>query len=208
VHHPLPRLPDGSVASPHEREPDPGAFDDGWYEHRKRAVAVAMLPRRRFRNAFEPGCSTGALTEMLALRCDELLATDVADDALDTARARLDSVAGVTFLNWALGDPWPADMFDLIVLNEVGYYVKPEAFDAVVEDVAHHLGPDAVVLAAHWRHPVSNYPATGDEVHDALARNPGLIRTARYEDADVLIETFASAAVPPDSVARREGLVD
>ncbi|QCQ90955.1 SAM-dependent methyltransferase [Rhodococcus sp. SGAir0479] len=202
------RLPDDYFTDMYAQDPDPWRFDERWYEHRKRALTVAMLPRRRFRNAFEPGCSTGALTEMLALRCDELLATDVVDDVLDTARARLDGVPGVTFLNWALGDPWPADMFDLIVLSEVGYYVKPEAFDDVVEDVAHHLGPDAVVLAAHWRHPVSDYPTTGDEVHDALARNPGLIRTARYEDADVLIETFASAAVPPDSVARREGLVD
>ena len=82
------RLPDAFFDAMYDADPDPWGFEDRWYERRKRALTTAMLPRERFRNAFEPGCSIGTLTDLLAPRCDRLTATDVADSALDSARAR------------------------------------------------------------------------------------------------------------------------
>ncbi len=29
----------------------------------------------------------------------------------------------VDFRHWALGEPWPDEQFDLIVLSEIGYYL-------------------------------------------------------------------------------------
>ena len=47
---------------------DPWGFTSRWYERRKYAISVAMLPSARYRSAFEPGCSIGELTAMLAPR--------------------------------------------------------------------------------------------------------------------------------------------
>lgn len=202
------RLPDDYFTRLYATSRDPWGFDERWYERRKRALTAAVLPRDRFRSAFEPGCSIGNLTAVLAPRCDRVLATDVVDEALTTARARLADQPHVTFARWALGDEWPRAQFDLIVLSEVCYYLDPAVLPAVLDEAAAHLAPDGVVLAVHWRHPVTDYPMTGDAVHARLNECHALTRTAYYADPDVLVETFAPAAPPPHSVARREGLVD
>ncbi|MBB5639980.1 bifunctional PIG-L family deacetylase/class I SAM-dependent methyltransferase [Cryobacterium roopkundense] len=74
-------------------ESDPWGVETRWYEERKRALTLAALPRQRFRSALELGCSTGVLTVELAARCDELLAVDSAEQALEIARARLGGAA-------------------------------------------------------------------------------------------------------------------
>ena len=66
---------------------DPWGFEDRWYERRKSAIALAMLPAERYRAAFEPGCSIGVLTRMLAPRCT-LLACDLAAAAVKAAVGR------------------------------------------------------------------------------------------------------------------------
>ena len=202
------RLPEDYFTRMYAENPDPWGFADRWYEHRKRALTMGMLPRSRFHRAFEPGCSIGALTELLAPRCDHLLATDIVDSALAAARKRLAEHPGVSFTRWALADAWHDEDFDLIVLSEVCYYLAPDALRAVLDDALAHLTHDGVLLAAHWRHPVEGYLMTGDQVHSQFAQHPGFARTARYEDPDVVIETFTPASAPPTSVAEEEGLVE
>ena len=67
---------------------DPWGFEERWYERRKYAIALAMLPAERYRAAFEPGCSIGVLTAMLAPRCGTLLACDLAAAAVKAAAGR------------------------------------------------------------------------------------------------------------------------
>src|SRR5215470_7429555 len=115
------RLPDSYFDGMYAASGDPWQLQDRWYEQRKFAITMALLPHPRYRHAFEPGCSVGVLTEQLARRCDRVTATDVAAAALDAARARLPD-EGVTLLRQSLDEPWPATDFDLIVISEVGYY--------------------------------------------------------------------------------------
>ena len=58
---------------------------------------------------FEPACSVGVLTEMLAEHCDEVHAVDVVDTAAEQARARIDR-AGLDHVHVRTADaldPWP-----------------------------------------------------------------------------------------------------
>jgi hypothetical protein len=57
---------------------DPWGFEDRWYEQRKCAISLALLPAGRYGRAFEPGCSIGVLTHLLAQRCGTLLSCDAA----------------------------------------------------------------------------------------------------------------------------------
>ena len=61
----------------YQHSDDPWHLREGWYERRKRSLTLALLPRPRYRNAFEPGCANGELTAELAARCEMLLAADL-----------------------------------------------------------------------------------------------------------------------------------
>jgi cyclopropane fatty-acyl-phospholipid synthase-like methyltransferase len=184
---------------------DPWQLSTRWYEQRKYAITLALLPHRRYRHAFEPGCSIGALTELLAQRCDQVTAVDVADAALRTADARLRDAGlrdQVTLERSSLDDAWPPGPFDLLVLSEVAYYLEAGTLAAVLRRECRGLRPGATVVAAHWRHAVADYPLTGDEAHAVIAQTPGLTPLGCYRDSDVVIEVFDNG--DGQSVAARE----
>ena len=187
------------------RHDDPWGFDSRWYEERKRAVLLAALPRRRYRATFEAGCSTGALTAQLADRSDRVLAVDLAPAALERARTRLADRAHVELRQATLPDDWPDGEFDLVVLSEVAYYWAGADLERGLTASVDSLSEDGHLVACHWRHPVSDYPWTGDEVHDALAARPDLVRLVRHEEEDFVLEVFARPGAR--SVAAEAGLV-
>ena len=66
---------------------DPWRFRTSAYEQAKYRRTIAALGARRFRSAFEVGCSIGVLTRLLGACCDLVLAVDFVDQPLATARA-------------------------------------------------------------------------------------------------------------------------
>jgi len=194
------RMPDSYFDSMYEASADPWQLQDRWYEQRKFAITMALLPHPRYRHAFEPGCSVGVLTEQLVGRCDHVTATDVAAAALESARERLPN-DNVTLLRRSLDDAWPATDFDLIVLSEVGYYLQATALREMLDREVPRLTNPATIVAAHWRHSVADYPMTGDQTNGVIAATPGLHRIGGYRDMDVAIEIFDTAT--SESVATR-----
>ena len=63
------RLPDAYFDAKYADSVDPWQLEARWYERRKYAITLALLPYPRYRHAFEPGCSIGVLTEHLTRRC-------------------------------------------------------------------------------------------------------------------------------------------
>lgn len=199
------RLPDAYFDRMYVGTDDPWRLSRRWYEQRKYAITLAMLPARRYRHAFEPGCSIGTLTAELARRCDRVTAVDVADAAVRGADARLRESGcrdRVTLTRSSLDEPWPAGPFDLLVLSEVAYYLAGETLAAVLRRECPRLAPGATIVAAHWRHDVADYPLTGDAAHDIIAGTPGLASLGRYRDSDVVIDVFDTG--DGRSVAARE----
>ncbi|HEY5857682.1 MAG TPA: SAM-dependent methyltransferase [Aldersonia sp.] len=189
--------------------PDPWGFAWRWYEQRKYALTVAALPRARFRRALEPGCSIGVLTALLARRCDEIVATDVVEDALAAARTRIAATpdAGrVECRTWAFGSAWGSlGRFDLIVLSEVAYYLHADALRAALETAVDHLEPGGTLVCVHWRHPAPDYPLTGDEVHRIVHATDVLSPLATYGDDDFRLDVFTRG--PAISVATADGVL-
>ena len=201
------RLPDEYFDRMYALADDPWRLSSRWYEHRKYAITLAMLPHPTFRHAFEPGCSIGTLTERLCHRCDHVTAVDIAEAALCGADLRLQQAgcrSRVTLSRSSLDEPWPTEPFDLIVLSEVGYYLESTNLTAVLARECPRLQAGTVVIATHWRHPVDEYPLTGDQVHQIIVRAPGLTRTGGYCDRDVVIDLFETGEA--QSVAVRERL--
>jgi SAM-dependent methyltransferase len=201
------RLPDDYFDRMYAGDDDPWRLSSRWYEKRKYAITLALLPKRRYRHAFEPGCSIGTLTALLALRCDHVTAVDVADAAVRIADARL-RAAGlrgqVTLARASLDSAWPPGPFDLLVLSEVAYYLTADKLAEVLRRECPRLRPGATVVAAHWRHTVTDYPLTGDNAHAVIAATPGLTSLGCYRDNDVVVEVFDTG--DGRSVAAREGV--
>jgi hypothetical protein len=199
------RLPDAYFDRVYAGVKDPWQLSTRWYEQRKYAITLALLPDRRYRHAFEPGCSIGILTAQLARRCDHVTAIDVVDAALRSADARLRQAGcrdRVTLYQSSLDDTWPPGPFDLLILSEVAYYLEADALATVLSRECPRLQRSAKIVAAHWRHAVTDYPLTGDAAHAVIAETPGLTSVARYGDRDVVIEVFDTG--DGRSVAARE----
>jgi cyclopropane fatty-acyl-phospholipid synthase-like methyltransferase len=201
------RLPDAYFDQMYAGVDDPWQLSSRWYEQRKYAITLALLPNRRYQHAFEPGCSIGTLTALLAGRCDRVTAVDVADAAVRGADARLRDAGcrdRVTLVRSSVAAVWPPGSFDLLVLSEVAYYLEEDALAGVLGRECARLQPGANVVAAHWRHPVADYPLSGDAAHAVIARTPGLTPLACYRDRDVVVEVFDTG--DGRSVAAREGV--
>jgi LmbE family N-acetylglucosaminyl deacetylase/SAM-dependent methyltransferase len=182
------------------RERDPWGLDRRFYERRKRAVLLSALVRARFRRAFEPGCATGLLTAELAGRCDEVIAWDLADAAVDRSRARLHGAANVTVSQGAIPDQWPDGTFDLVVLSEVGYYCHD--LGALTARVDRTLDEDGVLVACHWRRAAPMHPQTAGGVHAALGAGRRLV--VDHIEEDFLLQVWTRSGT---SVAAADGIV-
>jgi SAM-dependent methyltransferase len=147
---------------------DPWGFATRPYEARKYAATLAALPHERYSSAFEIGCSIGVLTEQLAPRCDRLLSVDVAERALEQARARCRHLPQVRFAQMAVPAQFPGESFDLILVSEVGYYWGWDDLAVAQRQIVEHLSPAGQLLLVHWTPFVEDYPLTGDQVHEAF----------------------------------------
>ncbi|WP_066586543.1 bifunctional PIG-L family deacetylase/class I SAM-dependent methyltransferase [Cellulomonas timonensis] len=187
----------------YSRRGDPWRLETRWYEERKRALTLAALPTPRFGSVLEVGCSIGMLTAELAQRSDHLLATDLAESAVETATARLAHAPHVIVVPHDIRTGVPGGPYDLVVLSEVGYYLTRAELVELAGQAQKALAPGGTVLACHWRHPVPEYSQTGDDVHRVLDRALGLTRVSAYRDADMALDVWSADGA---SVAQREGL--
>jgi cyclopropane fatty-acyl-phospholipid synthase-like methyltransferase len=151
------------------------------YEAAKYRHTLDMLDGRHFAAGLEVGCSIGVLTRLLAGRCETLLAVDIVEAPLRLARARCEDLTQVRFARMQAPQEWPDQVFDLIVLSEVLYFLSPDDIVYCARRVADGTSPDAAVLLVNWLGQ-SDDPSTGDEAADRLiVALAGLFRVDRTE---------------------------
>ncbi len=171
--------------------PDPWGFESRWYEQRKYALTVAALPEPFYRSGFEPGCSVGVLTSLLAPRCERLLATEVVPSALARAADRMSGVEHVVFENRAIPESWPRGPFDLVVLSEIAYYFDAATLTEIVAHLVESTVAGATVVAVHWRGE-TDYPLTGDEAHKILNASRDLDLLVHHLEDDFLLDVWCT----------------
>jgi protein-L-isoaspartate O-methyltransferase len=103
----------GQFDEAYRSDADPWDFATSDYEQRKYAITLASLPLGRYRRCFEPGCSVGVLTSMLATRCDKVVAMEASSAACETASRRLRSFKNVEVVHGSIPEMWPRGPFDL-----------------------------------------------------------------------------------------------
>ena len=172
------------------RSPDPWGVGSRPYEQRKLALTLAALPRARYRRAFEPGCSIGALTSVLAERVERLVAWDLSPAALELAQRR-GLPAHVELGQGCVPRDWPEGRFDLIVFSELGYYLDATDLDLFVSRACASLEQGGHLVAAHWRGEVPGAELSAERVHARLAASR-LLGLARYEESLFVLDVFGA----------------
>lgn len=147
-------------------DPDPWGFRDSAYEREKYTRSIAALPKPRYERCLELGCSIGELSALLALRCDALLGIDVHEGSLLLARARNEAHGHVQFEVMQFPRHIPAGQFDLLVISEVAYYWGEDEFGRAQLAVLDKLAMGGHLLMVHYLPQDTDYPMSGDEVHD------------------------------------------
>jgi Nodulation protein S (NodS) len=173
----------------YQQDQDPWGFETSEYEQRKYALTVASLPTPRYERAFEPGCSIGVLTELLAPRCAYLLATDFVDRAVRVAQRRLAAMPHVEVVCRAIPDQWPPGPLDLVVLSEIAYYFDQSDLEGIVARVLHTTNAGAHVIGVHWRG-CTDYPLSGDLAHAVIDASPELARIVHHVEPDFVLDVW------------------
>jgi SAM-dependent methyltransferase len=204
-------VPESYFAEMYRRSNDPWHLAERWYESRKYALTLAALPARRYKRVFEPGCSAGVLSALLAERSDALVSWDRRPEAVAAADARLRRFAAADASIGVVPEQWPSGTFDLIVLSELLYYFDADQRSRLLERALGSLMTHGHLVAVHWRHHVPEHAAEAEEVHAELRARPELVTLATHQEDDFLLDVFAFTPDEADhqtlSVAAIEGLV-
>jgi cyclopropane fatty-acyl-phospholipid synthase-like methyltransferase len=160
----------------YESSADPWNLAGSRYEAAKYRHTLDTLGSRYFTTGLEVGCSIGVLTRLLAARCETLLAIDIVEAPLRLARARCADLTQVRFARMQTPQEWPEQVFDLVVLSEILYFLSPDDIAYCARRVSDWTSPHAVVLLVNWLGR-SDDPSTGDEAADRfIAALAGLFR--------------------------------
>ena len=165
-------LPRGFFEEMYVKSPDPFDFETSAYEAAKYQHTVATLPRARYMQALEIGCSIGVLTSRLSEKCEKLLGIDISERALQRARERCANLLGVAFARKTVPDEFPDQSFDLIVVSEVAYYWSIEDLARAKNLIAAHQTTGGHLLLVHWLPIVDYHVQTGDAVHEIWLKDP------------------------------------
>jgi SAM-dependent methyltransferase len=162
---------------------DPWRFESAWYERRKQALAMALLPRQRYTHAFEPGCASGELTRLLSARADHVWALELMPRIAARAATRLADCDNVDVQVGVIPEDWPDRHFDLILLSEVAYYADATGLAEISRRIDQTLVTGGDLVAVHYVG-ATDYPLTGTQVHALLPAQLGYAPLAHYAERD------------------------
>jgi len=153
-------------------DPDPWRFQTSDYEAAKYAHTLEAVGEARVGRTLELGCSIGVLTCQLAPKCEQLVATELSQTALDQAKARCADQVNIDFvLARTMTDGFDG-AFDLMVLSEVVYYWDDADLAAVARAIKDHLATGGRLVLVHWLGE-TDYPRSADDAVASLCDQTG-----------------------------------
>lgn len=170
--------------------PDPWRVRSRWYERRKRALALAALPRERYGGVLEPACGNGAFTRELAARCDRLRAFDPVHAATEAARQATADLPHVEIGTGALPGALDADDADLVVHSEILYYLDDGELAETLDRTAGALRHGGHVLAVHWKPWAPEAPRDGAGAHRHLLAHPAFEPLVAHDDEEFVLHVL------------------
>ena len=172
------------------KDGDPWRFASSEYELGRYEVTMQALASRRYRHAFEPGCSIGVLTERLATICDYVDAIDISSVAVQQASRRCSGLSNVKIRQGALPTDIPTGTFDLLVLSEIGYYFDTAQLKTLIGHLAERMASGSVLLAVHWLGSSPDHILSGSQVHEAISSTETLTQDLSENHTAFLLDRW------------------
>jgi hypothetical protein len=97
---------------------------------------------------------------------------NVAEVALDQARARCADQKQVRITQMRVPADWPSSRFDLILLSEVLYFLDENDLRATANQALKSLRPGGLVLLVNWRGDTAA-PFTGEAAAELFLQSSG-----------------------------------
>jgi SAM-dependent methyltransferase len=167
-------MPEGTRVSAERFErlyaasPDPWDYTGSEYEREKYVATLAAIGPGTYGRVLEIGCSIGVFTELLAPRCERLVAVDFSASAIELARRRVGRLANVELVQASFPEDVHEGPWRTIVCSEVLYYLDRPTLESALRWLAGQLSDGASVVVVSWRGPGKTEPLRGDDVHDLL----------------------------------------
>ena len=170
-----------------------------WYERRKHALTLAVRSRERYGEVVEIGCSTGALTALLAGHADHVTALDGSAAALGVARSR-----GLSNVSWTYGEV-PGDLScladhstDLVVLSEIAYFLTGAEFLGLLRQARRLIRPRGEIVLVDWLAGSAELPLDGGLAHEQAATAYGdLDHRLSYRDDSIRLDAWGGVPIEP-----------
>lgn len=171
--------------------PDPWRVRTDWYERRKRGLLIGSLTQPRYGRALELACGNGAMTCVLAQRCDDLIAADAAPTAvlLTEQAVREEGLANVRVALAQVPAQWPAQWpaqedagLDLIVVSELAYYLAPHDLAQLLAQCAASLNQGGEWVMCHFVKDFPERTRSTRDIHGDVDRIPGLAKVVSHRD--------------------------
>jgi 2-polyprenyl-3-methyl-5-hydroxy-6-metoxy-1,4-benzoquinol methylase len=125
--------------------------DDEEYKKAERILSLMVTDNStdidKFDKGIDLGCGEGHFTNLYADRCQEMIGCDLSGSAVKRAQERYGE--NVSFFQWDLLDCFPEKIngqFDLVLCNEVLYYIEPENYDSLTRNIYSLMRPDGSII--------------------------------------------------------------
>lgn len=169
---------------------DPWNLENSEYEREKYLKTIESLPKKKYHKALEIGCSIGVLSKLLAERSDELLSIDLNEIALASAKERLSDQSNITLKIGSIPNDLPNEMFDLVVMSEVGYFLNMDDLMKAKDEIKLRMMDDADLILVHWTHEVLDFPLSGDQVNECFLADKDFRLITNYRSPDYRLEVL------------------
>ena len=152
-------------------DPDPWRTWSSPFEAYKRRMLLAACGAGKHGRVLELACGSGATTAALAARALRLDAVDSSPSALAAARERCASQSNVTFIQADLPDDMPRGPYDLIVMSELAYYLRPRALNRLCRFIRRAMAPGGRLVLLHHHIRFPDAAQTPAAVHSRIMLN-------------------------------------
>lgn len=159
-------------------------YQNSPYERAKYERTLGLIRQWRTgrSSALEIGCSVGIFTSMIAEEFDEILAVDIASEALALAKAQVGDRGRVGYLRSDLVSLAAGRRFDVIICAEVLMYIRASSGSAVCSVLDAHLGEDGLIVEVSQQDREAGQPKFFHGWDGILGRFFELIHSERFDD--------------------------